>query len=609
MRTEVSNRITIHEPTIAVRNWIETHLTVTNPKFETLMRLGKEAQIRIYHISREMKLYVTRGDSYIIPFGCLYSVWPLIREGMVDTHFNQPGKIGCLNDKITQPLYDYQEEAVQKMVQAKSGILIGGCGSGKTNCAIEIIHRVGEKFLWLTHTKDLVKQTYKRFKSLYPMMDIGITGDGEVNFGRDGTIATIQTIEKLDPEIYADAFNLVMTDECFPAGTPIITKEGYKNIEDIKVGDYVLSFNHKTHQTEYKKVKHLFVKTSSMLNKICFNDKMLIATHNHPIYTQRGYVAAEDLKYGDYALQSVWEANNEKRILIWSMVESVQSYEQSNSQGCSGSCTVYNFEVEDNNNYFANDILVHNCHHISGSPTLQKMFVKVIEKIPARYKYGITASDKRNDSLTKTMYTSTGFFDSKFEPIWRIRKEDTKTLVAKHRKFELDTPFSYDMLNPDGTFNYMGLINYISENEERNKVIVDNIVSLCDEGRKQLVLCSRVDQCKKIHEMLVESGVNAVLLVGSVTAKRREKILSDHTGWSVIVATVSLAKEGLDIKELDTLHLVSCLGNKSDTVQAAGRIERICDGKKDPIVFDYVDTKIPYLVSRYKKRKGWLNNR
>ena len=293
-------------------------------------------------------------------------------------------------------------------------------------------------------------------------MDIGITGDGEVNFGRDGTIATIQTMEKLDPDIYRGEFNMVMTDEC---------------------------------------------------------------------------------------------------------------------------------------------------HHISGSPTLQKMFVKVIEKIPARYKYGITASDKRNDSLTKTMYTSTGFFDSRFEPIWTIKKEDTKTLVAEHRRFDLDTPFSYDMLNPDGTFNYVGLVSYIAENEERNKTIVSNIVSLVGEGRKQLVLCSRVEQCKVIHEMLVNSGVNAVLLIGSVTAKRREKILSDHTGWSVIVATVSLAKEGLDIKELDTLHLVSCLGNKSDTVQAAGRIERICPDKKDPIVFDYVDKKIPYLVSRYKKRKTWLANR
>ena len=349
------------------------------------------------------------------------------------------------------------------MITAGSGVLIGGCGSGKTNCGVEIAHRIGKKFLWLTHTKDLVKQSYDRFKKLYPNIQIGIVGDNKLNFGADGTIATIQTMEKLDPDLYKNEFEVVITDEC---------------------------------------------------------------------------------------------------------------------------------------------------HKISGSPTLQKMFVKVIERIPARYKFGLTASKKRNDTLTKTIYATVGCnMLGEFAPVWEIKREDANTLTAQHIKVELDTPFSYDMLNPDGTFNYVGLVDYIAKNEERNKTIVKRIVDITKEGRKQLVLCSRIEQCELLHQMLINEGVKSELLIGKVSAKKREKVLKEQVDWQVIVATISLAKEGLDVPALDTLHLVSCIANQSDTVQSVGRIERVKEGKKEPIVYDYVDIKIPYLVSRWKKRVIWLRKR
>lgn len=463
MNTIISNKIYISNPTNEIYNYCKKNLVVGNPAFDTLMRIGKQDQIRRKHVPQNLNLYVERGNTLILPIGCLYAIWNFIKDYPFEHRFNNAGEISCRTDKIVQPLYDYQEEVVQKMLDAKSGILIGGCGSGKTNCGIELVHRIGRKFLWLTHTKDLVTQSYKRFKSLYPNMKIAITGDGKVEFGEDGTIATIQTMEKLDPDIYREEFDVVVTDEC---------------------------------------------------------------------------------------------------------------------------------------------------HRVSGSPTLQKMFVKVIEKIPARYKFGLTASDSRNDSLTKTMYTTIGCnMLGEFKPVCTIDREDANTLTAEHIRFDLDTPFSYDMLNEDGSFNYVGLVDYISQNEERNNKIIDNIVEQDKDGRKQLVLCSRIEQCETIHQKLIEKSIKSVLLVGKVSAKKREEILTGKSDWNVIVATVSLAKEGLDVKQLDTLHLVSCLGNKSDTVQSVGRIERVCDGKKEPKVFDYVDKKIPYLVGKFKKRASWLKRR
>lgn len=464
MNTVISNKIYVHNASQQLYFWVQDNLIVTNPKWQTLMKLNKQAEIARYHIQQKMALFVENGADLILPFGCLYAIWSFIKDSSIELQFNEVQEIAHKNDKITQPLYDYQEEAVRKMISARGGVLIGGCGSGKTNCAIEIIHRIGKNALWLCHTKDLLTQTVKRIRSLYPNMKIGTITDGKVDMVQDGiTVSTVQTLVNIDPEIYADKFGIVMTDEA---------------------------------------------------------------------------------------------------------------------------------------------------HHISGSPTLLKYFMKIITKIPARYKFGVTASDSRNDTLTKSMYATVGCNPKgEFEPTWRIDRKETRTLTAQHVKVELDTPFSYCMLNDDGSFNYNNLIDYIATYEPRNELICNKIAELVKEGRKQLVLCARIEQCELLHNKLLEKGIKSVLLVGKVSAKKREAILTEQTEWNVIVATVSLAKEGLDVVRLDTLHLVSCLGNKSDTIQSAGRIERVCDNKKEPIVFDYVDINIPYLTSKYKKRVNWLKRR
>lgn len=464
MQTIISNRIFVNDASLELRQWCEKNLVVTNPKWETLMRLGKQDQIGRYHIEPYMALYTKNGMNLVLPFGCLYAIWGMIKNSPYELRLNKSEDIKNKEQKITQPLYDYQEEAVSKMIQAKGGILIGGCGSGKTNCGIEIIHRIGKNALWLCHTKDLLNQTVKRIKSLYPLTQVGTITEGKMNMVNNGiTVSTIQTLVNIDPDLYVNNFETVVCDEV---------------------------------------------------------------------------------------------------------------------------------------------------HHVSGSPTLQKYFVKILNKIPARYKYGLTASDKRNDTLTKSMYATVGCNpQGEFEPTWRIDREDANTLTAIHEKVELDTPFSYCMLNDDGTFNYANLVEYIATYQPRNEMICEKVQELAKENRKQLILCARIEQCKLLNQMLQDKGVNSVLLIGKVSNKKRQEILTQTVDWQVIVATVSLAKEGLDVVDLDTLHLVSCLANKSDTVQSVGRIERVKEGKKEPIVYDYVDMKIPYLVSKYKKRVSWLRKR
>ena len=138
---------------------------------------------------------------------------------------------------------------------------------------------------------------------------------------------------------------------CFLPGTPVYTSDGYKNIEDIKIGDTVLSYNEITKDVEYKEVSELYVHENNNddLYEIDIGSSKLKVTAVHKFYVERNYkyywIAAKDLKVGDKLMYQDGTYHAITHI-------SYMPYYG----------TVYNFKVEDNHTYFVGDdgILVHN---------------------------------------------------------------------------------------------------------------------------------------------------------------------------------------------------------------------------------------------------------
>ncbi|MDX1921095.1 MAG: polymorphic toxin-type HINT domain-containing protein [Candidatus Caenarcaniphilales bacterium] len=156
---------------------------------------------------------------------------------------------------------------------------------------------------------------------------------------------------------------------CFPSGTRIETRRkkypstpltvGFpKNefeefeleIEKIKVGDEVLSFNEKTQELEWKVVLETFKRKKNKVFKITLVDKTLIKpTEEHPFFVSGTWLAAKDLRVGMKLLNKDLE---EVKILL---IEE-ESFESA--------IDVYNFSVEGNHNYFAEGVLVHNTYDL-----------------------------------------------------------------------------------------------------------------------------------------------------------------------------------------------------------------------------------------------------
>ena len=240
-------------------------------------------------------------------------------------------------------------------------------------------------------------------------------------------------------------------------------------------------------------------------------------------------------------------------------------------------------------------VIVDECHRAVGTPTKVMMFYKVLNNCKARYKFGLTATLNRSDGLIASMFSLIG------PKLYTIPREyvGDKTIRADYQIIENNekyNPFAY-------TFNSMidfnKLLNVLCEDQTRNEIIIENVVKNLE--RNQLVLSHRVKHVETLGEMLRERGIDCSIVTG--------KVKNRNFTSKIIIATYSLAKEGLDIPRLDVLHLTTPQKDKTTTIQSVGRIERNIEGKKQSICFDYLDTDISYCLMCQKKRERILNKR
>ena len=135
---------------------------------------------------------------------------------------------------------------------------------------------------------------------------------------------------------------------CFVKGTKVKTENGFKNIEDIKIGDKVYSYNLNNNSLELKKVLNTIKSNTIDTYKATIGGKTVEMSPKHQLYIiDKGWVRAYDLNVNDKLLDV-----NGKQVSI-SKIEYIK-YDSP--------IDTYNLTIEGNNNYFVTDIqvLVHN---------------------------------------------------------------------------------------------------------------------------------------------------------------------------------------------------------------------------------------------------------
>ncbi len=138
-------------------------------------------------------------------------------------------------------------------------------------------------------------------------------------------------------------------DACFVAETKVLTQEGLINIEEVKAGMKVWSYNIETGKIELKTVLSTSEReVEKDLCRVYVGNEVIESTSGHEYYElNKGWTPAKDLNINDNLLKV-----NKENITITN-VEVDENV---------GTTTVYNLRVEGNHNYFVSNecILVHN---------------------------------------------------------------------------------------------------------------------------------------------------------------------------------------------------------------------------------------------------------
>jgi superfamily II DNA or RNA helicase len=144
--------------------------------------------------------------------------------------------------------------------------------------------------------------------------------------------------------------------------------------------------------------------------------------------------------------------------------------------------------------------------------------------------------------------------------------------------------------------------NYIVENKERNDLIVKATKRLAEDGRKTLILVTKVEHGKLLLDLLKNDLRVSSLDGRNKTADRLEAISEMRNGNLDVLIASKIFDQGIDIPELDALVLAGSGKSSARGLQRVGRVIRKGDGKKDAIVVDFYD-KCKYLREHSKARK------
>lgn len=274
MKIIVSRNIRIQDPDDKIKDYVEENLVIQNPDYIRNERLGYSN----YKTPRMLVYYEINGAELILPFGCLSDLFKMYPLELFENRI-------VLGDKVKYKsnikLFDYQEEVAKKAYNLKNGIIVMPAGSGKTQTALELIARLGLKTLWITHTIDLLNQSYDRAKKNFENIGLGKIANGKINIGTHITFATVQTLKSIDLHEYAITWDCIIVDECHRVcGTPAKAGMFYKVIDKLEA-----RYKYGLTATPFRNVKgtekamfSLLGKTIIELDKEVIGDRIVPAT-------------------------------------------------------------------------------------------------------------------------------------------------------------------------------------------------------------------------------------------------------------------------------------------------------------------------------------------
>ena len=246
-------------------------------------------------------------------------------------------------------------------------------------------------------------------------------------------------------------------------------------------------------------------------------------------------------------------------------------------------------------------LVVDECHHLSAVT-----FEAVTRRARARYVLGLSATVTRKDGHHPIVFMQCGPVRFRASAKSQARRRGIRhRAILRPTRFRL--PAGIESERPPIQRIYAAL----AEDKKRNALIFDDVLSALESKRSPLVLTERKDHARRLAGKFERFARNVILLVGGMGAIQRREIMErlekiPDTEERVLVATGRYVGEGFDDARLDTLFLAMPVSWKGTLAQYVGRLHRLHPGKREVLVYDYLDETVPTLDRMGRRRvKGY----
>jgi superfamily II DNA or RNA helicase/very-short-patch-repair endonuclease len=243
-------------------------------------------------------------------------------------------------------------------------------------------------------------------------------------------------------------------------------------------------------------------------------------------------------------------------------------------------------------------LVVDECHHLCAAT-----FEQVVREARARFVTGLSATVARKDGHHPIIFMQCGPVRHRVDA-----REQAAARPFEHTVHVRPTSFrSSGTVAADLRVQFQELYAELIADEDRNRLICDEVLQAVAEGRSPLVLTERNEHLDALAERLSPHVQHLVVLRGgtgrkeiAAVAARLATILEDEP--RVLLATGRYIGEGFDDARLDSLFLALPVSWRGTIAQYVGRLHRLHHRKREARVYDYADLNVPMLARMFDRR-------
>jgi len=201
-------------------NFIKEELNFLNTEFIIKKNSGRNT----FGTERYFRFIEEQGSNILLPKGFIGKVIRFCRDNSIAYNFIDQRKLNIpVSYSFQAILRPYQQVSIEAIYKKEMGVIVAPPGSGKTVIALKIVAEKQQPALIIVHRKQLALQWMERIEAFLGIAqkDIGKIGQGKISPGKQITVATIQSLAKVDFQNLSDIFGLIIVDEChhIPAET------------------------------------------------------------------------------------------------------------------------------------------------------------------------------------------------------------------------------------------------------------------------------------------------------------------------------------------------------------------------------------------------------